>query len=327
MIFFTGASGFIGSHFHEAIDNSQIVNFDLKEPIFLHSANYIKGNIRDFESLNKEVIKSNSDTIIALAAEHKDFGISEEEYFMTNEIGTENICRAATNAGIKKIIFYSSVAVYGANKIPSDENMKPNPNLPYGKSKLAGEKVLEKWYKDDISRCVIIIRPTVVYGERNVANMFRLIMQIKMGRFFNIGKGDNVKSLAYCKNLVGATLFLNDKIREGISVFNYSDEPQLTSKEITKVISNKLGLKEPISLPFCLLYIFGLPFDLLIKITGKDLPISTNRIDKLRTETFHQAKKIITLGFKPLYSNKDGIERMVDWMRNEYKLNSNYFDV
>lgn len=327
MIFFTGASGFIGSHFHEALDNNQMVNFDLKDPIFSHSSRYIKGNIRDFQTLNNAVNESKCDTIIALAAEHKDFGILEDEYFLTNEMGTENICKAASNAGTKKIIFYSSVAVYGANKVPSDENMEPNPNLPYGKSKLAGEKVLEKWYEEDNSRCVIIIRPTVVYGERNVANMFRLIMQIKAGRFFNIGKGDNVKSLAYCKNLVEATLFLKDRINNGFNIFNYSDEPQLTSKEITQIISNKLVMKEPISLPFGLLYLFGLPFDFLIKITGKDLPISTNRIDKLRTQTFHQAKKIVEFGFKPKYDNKEGIARMVDWMKNEYKENINYFDV
>lgn len=327
MIFFTGASGFIGSHFHEAIDSSQIVNFDIKKPIFTYSSKLINGNIRDFEVLNNAISTSSCDTIIALAAEHKDFGISENEYFLTNEMGTENICKAASNAGIKKIIFYSSVAVYGANKVPSDENMPPNPNLPYGKSKLAGEEVLKKWYDEDRSRCVIIIRPTVVYGERNVANMFRLIMQIKAGRFFNIGKGDNVKSLAYCKNLVEATLFLNENINSGFSIFNYSDEPQLTSKEITKIISDQLGMKEPISLPFGLLYLLGLPFDLLIKITGKDLPISTNRIDKLRTETFHQAKKIKELGFNPKYNNKEGIERMVNWMREEYKEGINYFDV
>jgi nucleoside-diphosphate-sugar epimerase len=327
MIFFTGASGFIGSHFHEALDGSEIINYDLKDPIFKYSSKLIKGNVRDFDSLNSAIKESNCDTIIALAAEHKDFGISENEYFLTNEMGTENICKAANNAGIKKIIFYSSVAVYGANKIPSDENMTPNPNLPYGKSKLAGEKVLEKWYNEDPTRCVIIIRPTVVYGERNVANMFRLIMQIKAGRFFNIGKGDNVKSLAYCKNLVEATLFLNNKINEGYSIFNYSDSPQLTSKEITQIISEKLGMKPPISLPYWFLYLLGLPFDLLIKITGKDLPISTNRIDKLRTQTFHQASKINEFGFAPKFNNKEGIERMVDWMKNEYKENINYFDV
>jgi len=195
--------------------------------------------------------------------------------------------------------------------------MIPNPNLPYGKSKLAGEKVLEKWYNEDPTRCVIIIRPTVVYGERNVANMFRLIMQIKAGRFFNIGKGDNVKSLAYCKNLVEATLFLNNKINEGYSIFNYSDSPQLTSKEITQIISEKLGMKAPISLPYWFLYLLGLPFNLLIKITGKDLPISTNRIDKLRTQTYHQAKKINDFGFDPKVDVAEGFQNYYNWLKND----------
>lgn len=327
MIFFTGASGFIGSHFHEAIPNQEIVNFDLTPPIFPCTSNFIQGDIRDINQIDEALSKFKCDSIISLAAEHKDFGISEKEYFLTNELGTENICKMATKYNIKKIVFYSSVAVYGANKLPSTEEMIPQPNLPYGKSKLAGEKVLKLWADEDIERSVLIIRPAVVYGERNVANMFRLIMQIKVGRFFNIGKGNNVKSIAYCKNLVDATIFLKTKMIPGVNIYNYSDLPQLTSREIANHISKLLGKKEPLTLPFWVVNLMGVPFDILIKLTGKDLPISTKRIKKLCTETYHEANKVRTMGFLPKYTNLEGLKNMINWMKEEYKSNQKYFDV
>jgi GlcNAc-P-P-Und epimerase len=326
-IFFTGASGFIGSHFHQVLANNHIVNMDIAEPKFTHSAHYIKGDIRSKSDIESALSQYPCDTIISLAAEHKDFGISEEAYYETNEFGTQVMCNAATKLGIKKMIFYSSVAVYGGNKIPSTEATSPNPNLPYGASKLAGEKVLYKWADEDKERSVVIIRPAVVYGERNVANMFRLIEQIKAGRYFHIGEGKNVKSIAYVRNLVQATLFLKDNMQPGIEIYNYADTPQLSSREIASIISQSLSRKEPITLPYWAVHAMGIPFDIAIKLTGKDLPISTNRVKKFCTETYHKAEKILSIGFKPEFNNQEGLENMVKWLKSDNFKEEAIFDV
>ena len=325
--FMTGGSGFIGSHFHEVIDHKQIVNFDIRKPFSHLKSTYVSGNVRNLDELEDSIVGSSPETIIALAAEHKDFGVDRESYFLTNEYGTENICKAASKAGVKSIIFYSSVAVYGNNKTPSTESMEPKPNLPYGESKLAGEKVLREWASEDGSRKVIIMRPAVVYGERNVANMFRLIQQINKGRYFNIGKGENIKSIAYVKNLVEATLYLEQELGEGVHTFNYADEPQMNSRSIGLEISKKLDKKSPVTIPYMLAMLMGVPFDLFIKLTGKDIPISTNRIKKFCTETFHKADKIREAGFQAKYSNLEGLQRMVSWQKNDYDSTKEYFDV
>lgn len=326
-ILFTGASGFIGSHFHNYIPNEDITNIDLREPTFDYSSSYIKGDIREPKDVKKAFDAAQPNLLLSLAAEHKDFGISEDAYFKTNEYGTQVLCDAATEHGLKKIVFYSSVAIYGDNKGPSTEEMPPNPNTPYGASKLAGEAVLKKWAVEDPSREVLIIRPAVVYGERNIANMFRLINQIRSGLYFHIGKGDNVKSIGYVKNLVEATLYLIDKMKPGVSIFNYSDEPQLTSREIASHITKTINKREPITLPYWAVYTMGLPFDVLIKITGRDLPISTDRVKKFCTQTYHNAEKLRKAGFNPKYSTIDGLKNMVKWQDNEYQENGSYFDV
>jgi nucleoside-diphosphate-sugar epimerase len=327
MILFTGASGFIGSHFHLAIDNQEIVNLDLRKPMFDYTSNFIQGDIRKSEDVANAIAIAKPEVIISLAAEHKDFGINEEAYFLTNEGGARIICQEAEKVGVNKIIFYSSVAVYGSNTEPSDEETTPNPDQPYGASKLAGEKVFLEWAAKDPQRTLIIIRPAVVYGERNVANMFRLINQVKSGKYFHVGNGDNIKSIAYVKNIVAATLYLLGVSKPGVHLYNYADEPQLTSREIAEVIAKSLQKRSPFTLPYWIVYAMATPFDLLIRVTGKDLPVSSNRVKKFCTQTFHQADKIIVAGFSPKFSTVDGMMRMVSWREETYKEGEDYFDI
>lgn len=314
-IFLTGGSGFIGSHYHDVVEHNRIVNFDLVKPKFQNNSTFIQGDVREFEQIDAALIGQNCDVILSLAAEHKDFGISREMYFKTNEYGTEMICKAANKHNIKSIIFYSSVAVYGNNTTPSSEEMTPSPSNDYGASKLAGEEVLRKWEAESEDRSVLIIRPVVVYGERNIANMYRLINQINKGRYFHIGKGKNVKSIAYVKNLVGGTIHLANKMKPGVATFNYADEPQLSSRKIADVIAEELDNKRLRTLPYPLVYTMGLPFDFLIWVTKKDLPISTNRVKKFCTETYHRAEKIRNAGFQPQFTNVQGLQAMVKWFQ------------
>ncbi len=326
-ILFTGASGFIGSHFHDVVDNDNMVNLDLNQPKFKHAATFLQGDVRNAEDIANALSSRECDTIIHLAAEHKDFGVAYDDYFRTNEHGTRLLCEAATKFGIKKFVFYSSVAVYGAVETWADENSTPNPNMPYGASKWAGEKVLYEWAAADPSRRVLIIRPAVVYGERNVANMYRLIQQVRAGRYFHIGKGENIKSIAYVKNLVAATLFLYKKMPTGVSIYNYADEPQLQSRNIGSIIARSLGRKEPIVLPYWVVFTMGIPFDIAIKITGKDLPISTNRVKKFCTQTYFKAEKVLQQGFQPMFDNEKGIFNMVKWIDSANFKNEQLFDV
>jgi len=299
------------------MDERRIVNFDLVEPDFDYQSTYHKGDVREPEHVNEVLSKYDIEFIIHLAAEHKDFGISEAEYFRTNEYGTKVLTEAASVHGIKNFVYYSSVAVYGQNTLPSDENTPLAPNNPYGFSKQAAEQVLSNWSKQDSTRKVLIIRPTVVYGVRNFANVYRLIRQIDSGFYVNIGKANKVKSIAFVDNLVQAMLYLMQDMKMGISTYNYVDEKQMSSREIGQVISTALGKKQPMTLPYGFMYAMGIPFDILIKITGRDLPISTNRIKKLCTETYHKADKIRTTGFIPNYDNEHGLKKMVEWYLQE----------
>ena len=201
----TGGSGFIGQYIVETLENNSNTELlkiiDLEKPSFSGTFEFIHGDIRDDQMI--DTFCRDIDFVIHLAAAHHDYGISEEEFFDVNESGTEKLLKAMTKHQIKNIIFYSSVAVYGTVSQPVDENTPPNPESPYGASKLAAEKKILDWIKHDKDRKAFIIRPTVVIGARNYANMYFLIDQISKNRYlFHFGNGTNIKSIACVRNLV-----------------------------------------------------------------------------------------------------------------------------
>lgn len=312
-ILFTGASGFIGSHFHRLFKKKDFINIDLKEPSFPYQSRFVQGDIRIESDIENAVRGNDIKTIVSLAAKHHDFGIGHDEYFDTNEDGTRMICKVAGAHNIKEIIFYSSVAVYGISEQVSTEESMPAPDAPYGASKLAGEKVLEKWAAEDPTRKVLIIRPTLVFGSNNMANMRNLIRQIDSGLYFHLGKAQNIKSIAYVENVVNATMFLMEKMKPGVAIYNYADEPQLTTRQISTIIAEALDKKIRLTVPKTLGVMMGVPFDVAIKLSGKNLPVSSARIKKLGTSTHHSAKKIFSEGFVPAFSSIDGLKKMVEW--------------
>jgi nucleoside-diphosphate-sugar epimerase len=322
-ILITGGSGFIGSHFHSVLPGDRVVNLDLIQPTVQNLATFVQGDIRIEQDVRNAIEGKNIDTILSLAAKHHDFGVGHDEYFDTNEDGTAVICKVASENNIQKIIFFSSVAVYGIRQEISTENMETRPDSPYGASKLAGEKVLQQWAAQDSKRSVLIIRPTVVFGPYNMANMRNLIRQIDSGVYFHLGKADNIKSIAYVENLVAATRFLMERMKPGVEIYNYADEPQLTTRQISNVIAEALGKKIRITIPKIIGITLGLPFDLIIKITGKNLPVSSARIKKLGTQTYHSAQKLFAMGFNPKYSTLYGLKKMVEWYRKEEAISDN----
>jgi nucleoside-diphosphate-sugar epimerase len=315
-IFITGHTGFIGQFLTKKLakKNHTVIGLDLKPPSEDQAriCQSFTGSILSREDLSKSV--RGADLTISLAAEHHDFGVKRDDYFKVNVEGTGLLLDVASHEGINKLIFYSSVAVYGNQKNPTDENTLPAPNNPYGASKLDAEKVIEKWVAADKRRSAIIIRPTVIFGPNNFANMYNLIDKIYRKKFIFVGKGENIKSVAYVENLVDATVFLIDELKPGIQILNYVDEPQLTIAQTVDIISGYMLHRVPkIKIPLFVAVSFGSIFDLLAKITGHNFPITGARMKKFATSTHHTADKIRQLGFKQNVELKEGFRRMVEW--------------
>lgn len=317
----TGGSGFIGRYVCERIveGGGTVTILDLVAPRWdARGIPHVQGDARDAAAVDKAI--AGADEVIHLAAAHHDFGISDATYFDVNEGSARVLCAAMDKAGVTKACFYSSVAVYGSVPEPRTEDVVPSPEAPYGASKLAGERVFQRWTEQGGGRRALVMRPAVVFGPRNFANMYALIRQIHSRLFLPIGPGTNVKSTAYVENLVDATFYLMSRDdRPAFDVYNYVDTPDLTSREICDAISESLG-RRPIgwSLPLGAALALAMPFDAAIRVTGRNLPISSARVRKLATaQTRFAADKVRRAGFAPRVPLRDGLHRMTEWFVKE----------
>jgi nucleoside-diphosphate-sugar epimerase len=144
--------------------------------------------------------------------------------------------------------------------------------------------------------------------------MYNLIDSIYKGKFMFVGKGDNIKSVAYVENLVDAIVFYIDRMKPGLEVFNYSDEPHMTTKEIVEIISKYLN-KRVSNLKFPLGFVLAIAsvLDVVAKVTGKNFPIQAFRIKKFAQDTYYKSPRIRNLGFKQKITLEEGFKRMIDW--------------
>lgn len=318
MTLVTGDSGFIGSYLTPLLIKKgySLRGIDLI-PKNNSSVEYqqIVGDILEEEWLNQAM--QGCDCIIHLAAEHKDFGISVEKYFQVNVEGTRQLLACASTLNVKKFIFFSSVAVYGYIMSPSEDTV-PHPDNPYGKSKLMAEQLVRQWAEEDLTRQATILRPTVVFGPRNHANIFKLIQYVCDKKFIWIGKGKNVKSIAYVENVVEVTHFMLENMKPGLQIFNYVDEPQLTTQELVAIIAAKAGLPAPtFSIPLSVALPVAKVFDLVGLLAHRDFPFTSARLKKFNTLTSYRSEKIRSLGFQAPYSIEEGIEKNVRWYQEK----------
>ncbi|MTD42698.1 NAD-dependent epimerase/dehydratase family protein [Erwinia sp. CPCC 100877] len=312
-VIFIGASGFVGTRLIEtAKSDFNICNFDKQHSHFYPELTTI-GDVRDQRALDAAL--ASKVTVVLLAAEHRDDVNPTSLYYDVNVQGTKNVLQAMDKNGVKNIIFTSSVAVYGLNKKNPDENHPIDPFNHYGKSKWQAEEVLREWYQQaPEERSLTIIRPTVIFGERNRGNVYNLLKQIAGGKFAMVGAGTNYKSMAYVGNIVE---FIKSRLvspGKGYQVYNYIDKPDLNMNQLVAEVEKSLKKKIPsVHIPYALGMLGGYCFDVLSRITGKKYAISSVRVKKFCATTQYDATKAHNSGFKAPYSLSEGLDRTLQY--------------
>ena len=255
-----------------------------------------------------------TDLVVLLAAQHRDDVSPVSLYYETNVGGMKATLNAMEKNGIKRLVFFSSVAVYGLNKINPNEGHSADPFNHYGKSKWQAEQALQEWYKTHPDWNIDIIRPTVIFGERNRGNVYNLLKQISSGKFFMVGNGNNVKSMAYVGNIVAFVKFMIDNVKDGYNVFNYIDKPDMTMNELIPLVGNVLKKNVPaIHFPYWLGMLGGYCFDVLAFVTRKKLTISSVRVKKFCATTKFDSSKAMKSGFIPPYTLAEGLSRTLEF--------------
>lgn len=309
MINIIGGTGFVGTRLAQVL-GAQGTSFKIYDKV-LDGEGYCDVTIPDsLASLPP------ADVVINLAAEHRDDVTPRSLYDDANVEGARNVCDYCRRSSTRQIIFTSSVAVYGFAPEGTDEKGVFNPFNDYGRTKMEAEEVYREWQSEDPeSRSLIIVRPTVIFGEQNRGNVYNLFRQIASGRFIMFGAGNNRKSMAYVQN-VAEFLAFSTKFGPGEHLYNYVDKPDLDMNTLVTRCRSVLIAKTGVGLrlPGWLGLLAGHGFDVLTALTGQKFPISSIRVKKfMGTTAFSTA--ISETGFSPSCSLEEGIERT---LRHEF---------
>ena len=294
-----GGSGFIGTRLCQLLIKNKNYDYSIidKAPSLAFPDKVKNADVRLVDDLRRSV--SNRAVIVNLAAEHRDDVTPLSLYEDVNVCGASNICVVAQEKNVNTIVFTSSVAVYGFAPIGTDESGKIAPFNQYGITKYKAEQVFKTWQaKAPQERTLVIVRPTVVFGEQNRGNVYNLLSQMASGRFVMVGDGMNRKSMAYVENVAAFILYATT-FKPGVHVYNFIDKPDFSMNTLVATVNRMLGKTENIKfrLPFVVGYMIGKVFDLVASITGKRFPISSIRVKKFCANSVYNTA-IETTGFK-----------------------------
>ncbi|MGP1593879.1 MAG: NAD-dependent epimerase/dehydratase family protein [Treponema sp.] len=314
LIAIIGGSGFIGTRLTKRLlAAGHTVKILDKNDSLSYPALRVFADVRDPDSLTKE-LRCGIDCVINLAAEHRDDVEPRSLYDEVNVGGAENVCKVCSELGIKKIIFTSSVAVYGFAPLNTNETGLINYFNDYGRTKWLAEEAYRTWLHTNTENSLTIIRPAVVFGEQNRGNVYNLLRQMSSGFFPFVGNGTNKKSMAYVEN---AAAFIEFCLHNGggEQLFNYIDKPDFDMNTLAQHVYAILGNphRRIIHWPYWLGYFGGLCFDLLAKLTGKKCAISSIRVKKFCANTLFDSINLPKTGFTPPVSLQDGLYKTIKY--------------
>lgn len=297
-----GGSGFIGTRLIELLIEAghTVTIVDIR-----NSEKYPElrkaGDVRKIEDIVSAC--RGCDTIYNLAAEHKDDVRPLSLYDDVNVQGARNVCIVAEQLGIQKIIFTSTVAIYGFSENELNENADINYINDYGRTKYEAEQVYLQWVERSPERCLRMVRPTAVFGEGNRGNVYNLIRQLGKKHFVMVGEGSNQKSIAYVGNIVAFLKFLLTVDGEQTEIFNYADKPDLRMNEMVPLVREAFGYGAtlPVRLPYWLAYPVATVLDMIAVITHQSFPVSRVRLRKFCSNSQFSTKRLKATGFEAEY--------------------------
>lgn len=324
-VLITGASGFIGSHLAEKLSQRGINVRCLVRPE--SNIDFLK-RMKNIELFEGDLLKPDSflpalrgvEKVFHLAAVSQTREDVDYSFFQKYIVQpTKNLALSALENKVKKFIFYSSIEAVGLRKAsalekPIDETATPSPETKYGRAKLEAEQLLLSYLKKGLP--VVIIRPSVVYGARDITHgPLKLFRSLKSGIFHLVGNGQNWVSWCYVENLIEATTLAAEKPVASYPVYFINDEKPYRFAEIVKAAARVMGVEvSPWKIPLTLAKIACLPTEFTFSLLGKDPLVSRSKL-RLATQNFvydiSKAKK--ELGYRPIYSLDEGIKKTISW--------------
>lgn len=311
-----GGSGFVGYHLsqHLLAQGARVVILDISPPRATPTGvQFEHVDVRQPITFEPNDV----DLVVNLAAVHRTPGHDEHEYYETNVRGALNVTRWCAEHSLSRLIFTSSISVYGPMEDVRTEEDAPAPTTSYGRSKLIAEEIHREWARQHPDARLLIIRPAVIFGQYEGGNFTRLAGALQRGRFVYPGRTDTVKACGYVKDLVAAMFFMLDRDPRGTSLFNFAYPHPYTLEEICETFAEVAGYGLPHRIPRPLME--GLISVLPSGEWARSRPFHAERIQKLLTSTNIQPKALMNANF---IWPTDLRSALTDWRRADEFLRS-----
>ena len=321
IVLVTGAGGFLGSALVNVLLDAGVHVRALGQP---HLASpypgvleSVKGDIRD--SICVKSVVTGCESVIHLAAKVHALDedqTSEEEYRSVNVEGTRHLLEAATDAGVHKFIFASSVKVFGEETGGCvDEDAPPAPKTAYGRSKWMAEQLVSSHVRAG-RMTTVSFRLPLVYGPTDKGNLFRMIVAIDRGWFPPLPRVPMVRSMLHVKNFISA-------VRAALATNQFRKPAYIVADahpyEISSVydrLREGLGKKPArVRVPWWALSAGARAGDVLERLWQKPVPLSTSTLSKLMSEAWYMRD----MGYQPLHNFDGAVPELIEHYRRSLR--------
>jgi len=314
----TGAGGFLGSTLvNELYKLGVAVRVVLREPkqssLLPPEVETMWSDIRDAQKM-KEVV-SGCDAVVHLAAKvHAiDDQSAEQDYEAVNVEGTRNVLDAAVSSGLRRVVFSSSVKVFGEETRGClDESWPPDPKTSYGRSKWLAEQLVSDYATRD-GLTAVSLRLPMVYGPTQRGNLYQMIEAIDKRRFPALPRLSMVRSLLHVQNFVQAVWLCLRAPCFQRRAYVVADSNPYCVTDLYDWLRTGLG-RSPARwrVPLWALKGGARVGDLLQLVSRKPIPLSSDRLTKLIGGAWFSAEAITReLGYQARYSFAETVPQMI----------------
>jgi nucleoside-diphosphate-sugar epimerase len=315
-ILVTGGNGFVGRHVVSALwargESVRVLALPGEETGWLERRGIAvhRGDIRDADALRAPMDRVEG--VLHLAA-MMDVWRPLGDYRAVNVTGTENVCRAALAAGVRRVVHMSTSSVYGVGLgQPADEGfpLAPFPD-PYPVTKAAGDDLVQRMIAQE-GLPAVIVRPDQVFGPGDELHFGRMADRLRSGKAVIVGRGDNA-------DVVQGLLLALDHADALGHAYNITNDRPLTQRQLLEAIAQEIGAEPPsLRLPYRTLYAAGYAGERLARLTPSRSrpPITRLGVAFFGTDNRYSiANARRELGYTPRVALRDGVRLAAAWYR------------
>ena len=242
---------------------------------------------------------------------------SDRDYETVNIEGTRNVLDAAVASEARRVVFISSVKVFGEETEGSVDEMYPaNPQTPYGRSKWQAERLVEE-YAVKGGMTAVSLRLPMVYGPTKKGNLYRMISAIDRGWFPPLPQLSTCRSMLHVKNFTRAVQACLRVKQFNQPAYIVADARPYSTTAIYEQIC--LGLGKPVPswhVPLGLLKAAAAGGDLVQAITRRSFPLTSDTLQKLIGSACYSTEALMRdTGYRPEFSFESAIPELIEFYR------------